>query len=158
MADKIRRGPPAAGDHLPELELHFKKIIYIAKLSTTNCAIQIFFKPCHFIQKVLFLISKIFGHRKKSMCFHIVSFGKEMVDVYFLKIYSLFVHVAAYLYSIAEPNFIWPIKFDKVKSEEKDILLFLNISLPSAQWLEKLNSDTFMLRKMDRLTFYIEPY
>ena len=71
---------------------------------------------------------------------------------------SLFVHVAAYLYSIAEPNFIWPIKFDKVKSEEKDILLFLNISLPSAQWLEKLNSDTFMLRKMDRLTFYIEPY
>ena len=92
------------------------------------------------------------------MFFHIVSFGKEMVDVYFLKIYSLFVHVAAYLYSIAEPNFIWPIKFDKVKSEEKDILLFLNISLPSAQWLEKLNADTFMLRKMDRLTFYIEPY
>ena len=92
------------------------------------------------------------------MCFHIVSFGKEMVNVYFLKIYSPFVHVAAYLYSIAEPNFIWPIKFDKVKSEEKDILLFLNISLPSAQWLEKLNSDAFMLRKMDRLTFYIEPY
>ena len=70
--------------------------------------------------------------------------------VYLLKIYMLVIHVAAYLYSIADTNFIRPIKFDKVKSEVKDILVLLKISLPSAQWLEKLNSDTFMLRKMDR--------
>lgn len=73
----------------------------------------------------------------------------KKLKVCFLKINLLFVHMAAYLYSIAESNFIWPIKFDKVKSEIKDISVFLKISLASAQWLEKLNSDTFMLRKID---------
>ena len=76
------------------------------------------------------------------------AFSKKL-KVCFLKINLLFVHMAAYLYSIAESDFIWPIKFDKVKSEIKDISVFLKISLASAQWLEKLNSDTFMLRKID---------
>ena len=76
------------------------------------------------------------------------AFSKKL-KVCFLKINLLFVHMAAYLYSIAQSDFIWPIKFDKVKSEIKDISVFLKISLASAQWLEKLNSDTFMLRKID---------
>ena len=78
----------------------------------------------------------------------------KKLKVCFLKINLLFVHMAAYLYSIAWADFIWPIKFDKVKSEIKDISVFLKISLASAQWLEKLNSDTFMLRKIDCWTFY----
>ena len=89
--------------------------------------------------------------KDKSLPLRTFSFGRgeEIVDCVLAQNIWMLV-VAAYLYSIAEPNFIRPIKFDKVKSEVKDIFVFLKISLPSAQWLEKLNSDTFMLCKMDR--------
>ena len=65
---------------------------------------------------------------RKSMLFRTFSCGrKELVKrVLAQNIWMLLAHMAAYLYSIADPNFIWPIKFDKVKSEGKDISVALS--------------------------------
>ena len=123
-----------------------KKIIYIVQLSILQfkyslnliTSLDLVCLICWFLKQ---------KKKEKSMLFCTFSCGrKELVErVLAQNIWMLLAHMAAYLYSIASPNFIWPIKFDKVKSEVKDISFAL-----SAQRLEKLNSDTFMLRKMDR--------